>query len=143
MTAVKSAPMTGSSAVVLNLKNFSPCKHVIHDVRSVEAVRRLVSKTRDEVMADRVDGVELEIHIKLQLLLVRRSLDNDELIGLLAAAAEDIVILCDRLLEKHPTSARNMYYFILKKSTTTTTTQIKNQLTNNKLKHTSTTNQTK
>ena len=61
IAAVKSAPMAGSSAVLLNLKNFSPGKHVGHDARSVEAVRRLVSKTREEVMADRIEeGVELD-----------------------------------------------------------------------------------
>ena len=52
--------MAVASEVQLNLKNFSPGRRVANDSRSSEAVRRLVSKTRRELMADRVPGVELD-----------------------------------------------------------------------------------
>ncbi len=52
--------MSGPSEVQLNLKNLSPGKRVAPDVCSSGAMRRLVKKTRSEVMADRIPGVLLD-----------------------------------------------------------------------------------
>ncbi len=57
--AVK-VPLSGPTEVLLNLKNLSPGKRVVHDVHSTCAVGRLVRKARGEVMASRTPGVLLD-----------------------------------------------------------------------------------
>ena len=58
--AVKAAPLSTGAAVHSNLKNRSPGNHVRSDKRSFRAVDRLVSNTRRELMAGRVDGVDID-----------------------------------------------------------------------------------
>ena len=60
VNAVKSCPMTTGNAVHSNLRNFSPDKHVPCDVKSMKAVNRLVTKTRVNLMRDRIDGAEID-----------------------------------------------------------------------------------
>ncbi len=60
INAVELAPLAAGSAVQSNLENFSPGKRVASDQRSREAVDRLVSKSRRELMAKRIPGIELD-----------------------------------------------------------------------------------
>ena len=60
VNAVKSCPMTTGNAVHSNLWNFSTDKRVPCDVKSMKAVNRLVSKTRVNIMGDRVDGADID-----------------------------------------------------------------------------------
>ena len=60
VNAVKSCPMTTGNAVHSNLWNFSTDKRVPCDVKSMKAVNRLVTKTRVNLMRDRIDGAEID-----------------------------------------------------------------------------------
>ena len=52
--------MAVGSQVISNLQNFSPGKRVPLDMRSRRAVYRLVRRTRNDIMAERVPGIKLD-----------------------------------------------------------------------------------
>ena len=58
--SVRAAPMAVASQVISNLQNFSPGKRVPSDMRSRCAVNRLVRRTSNDIMAERVPGIKLD-----------------------------------------------------------------------------------
>ena len=60
IASVRSCPMITGNAVQSNLKNFSPDKHVPTTAHNCKAVNRLVSKTRSNLMRDRMQGTDID-----------------------------------------------------------------------------------
>jgi hypothetical protein len=59
-SSVRSAPLAVGSQVHVNLKNFSPGKHVASDKASQAKVARLVRQHSKELMAARIPGINLD-----------------------------------------------------------------------------------
>jgi hypothetical protein len=58
--AARSAPLALGTQSHASMQNFSPGRHIPNDKRSRNAVSRLVSKTRRDVISGRAGGIDLD-----------------------------------------------------------------------------------